>query len=130
MTASGLHFTTPGPNTPLPFSLSCASGLGSRIERLLFSDVDILMAKHHTPFTNPIDCSQKSTIVKVISTKRKNDLPLIPLQILPKTALNPVLKLPLATKGNHLSSKADKGTFQKLLSGFCPLRGGGTPPFR
>ena len=23
-----------------------------------------------------------------------------------------------------------KGTFQKLLSGFCPLRGGGTPPFR
>ena len=100
-----LHHT-PGPNTPLPFSLSCASGPGSRIERLLFSDVDILMAKHHTPFTNPIDCSQKSTIVQVVSPKRKNDLPLISLQILPKTVLNPVLKLPLATKGNHLSNKA------------------------
>ena len=82
------------------------SGPGSRIERLLFSDVDILMAKHHTPFTNPIDCSQKSTIVQVVSPKRKNDLPLISLQILPKTVLNPVLKLPLATKGNHLSNKA------------------------
>ena len=114
MTASGLHFTTPGPNTPLPFSLSCASGPGSRIERLLFSDVDILMAKHHTPFTNPIDCSQKSTIVQVVSPKRKNDLPLISLQILPKTVLNPVLKLPLATKGNQVKQITHHGTILLL----------------